>query len=285
MALLIHVMSKNPAKTGLFCSRRQLALQPNMVLGGKYRLDSLIGEGGMGSVWRACNLALDMPVALKVLRPEVRGTDGVTRLLREARLEARLQHPGIVRVFDYGETPDKCPYIVMELLQGSNLADLAARHGSFTPNAAVSLLMPALAALRAAHRAGIVHRDLKPENIFLAHAGSHWQPKLLDFGIARLGEASGRVTLDGALLGSPAYMAPEQARGLADVDARADVWSMCVVLYELIRGEPAFDADDHFAMLRAVIKQTLPPLRGDAASLWPILQRGLAKDRDVRFAN
>ncbi|HEY2734145.1 MAG TPA: serine/threonine-protein kinase, partial [Polyangiales bacterium] len=243
-------MSLNLSKRPDFHACAAPALHPELVLGGKYRLQSLIGEGGMGSVWRACNLALDMPVALKVLRPEVRGTDGVTRLLREARLEARLQHPGIVRVFDYGETADRCPYVVMELLQGSNLADLAARHGGFTPKTAVSLLMPVLDALRAAHRAGIVHRDLKPENIFIAHAGSHWQPKLLDFGIARLHEASARVTLNGSLLGSPAYMAPEQARGLDDVDARADVWSVCVVLYELISGEAAFDADDRFAMLR-----------------------------------
>jgi eukaryotic-like serine/threonine-protein kinase len=254
------------------------------LFGGKYLLEELIGEGGMGSVWRARNVMLDLPVALKRVHPDARSADSSARLLTEARVEAKLRHPGIVSVFDYGETTEGDTFIVMELLEGRSLAALL-EDGPTPPVTAVRLMLPIIHALHTAHCAGVVHRDLKPENIFLAHAGSHVQPKLLDFGIAKLNdEPCVRVTDDGSLLGSPAYMAPEQARGFDDVDHRADVWAACVVLYELITGRPAFDADNPYAVLRAVIENELSPLQGEECeSLWPILARGLAKDRRHRI--
>jgi serine/threonine-protein kinase len=260
---------------------------PGSLIGGKYRLESLLGEGGMGAVWHARNVRLDLPVALKLLHPEVRCEDTMTRLLTEARVEAKLCHASIVRVFDYGETERGDAYIVMELLEGSSLGDLLDEHGPLPAEAAVRLLLPIIHGLCAAHRAGIVHRDLKPENIFIAQAGSQLQPKLLDFGIAKLhGELWAQMTVDGCLLGSPAYMAPEQARGLADVDQRADIWAMCVVLHELISGVNPFAADNQYAVLSAVVEREPPALTGPGcATLWPILQRGLIKDRNQRFAN
>jgi eukaryotic-like serine/threonine-protein kinase len=257
------------------------------LIGGRYRLERLLGEGGMGAVWQARNVLLDLPVALKLLHPTVCGDDATARLFTEARVEARLSHPSIVRVFDYGETERGEGYIVMELLAGSTLAALLDTYGPLPANVAVGLLLPIVHAICAVHRAEIVHRDLKPENIVIAETGSYVRPKLLDFGIAKLrGEFCSRLTVDGSLLGSPAYMAPEQARGCGDVDVRADVWALCVVLYELIAGANPFDADNPYAVLRAVIERKPAALTSaGCASLWPILRRGLAKDRRLRIAS
>ena len=278
MMSMSNSMTKSGGAAAKECAQSAL-------FGGKYRLEELIGEGGMGSVWRARNVMLDLPVAVKLVHPAIRGKDATARLLTEARVEANLHHPGIVRVFDYGETRDGDAYIVMELLEGTNLVDIL-EQGRMPATQAVQLMLPVIHALHAAHRAGVIHRDLKPENIFLAQAGSHVQPKLLDFGIAKLSrEPCPRVTKNGSLLGSPAYMAPEQARGQEDVDARADVWALCVVLYELISGQVAFDGHNQYAVLRAVIEHELPPLtEAESDGLWPILAAGLAKDPAQRTA-
>jgi hypothetical protein len=257
------------------------------LIGGKYRLETLLGEGGMGAVWRARNVMLDLPVAVKLLHCAVRDNDATARLFTEARVEARLHHPSIVRVFDYGETEHGEAYIVMELLEGTTLAELSDAHGPLPAPVAVGLLLPIVHGICAVHRADVVHRDLKPENIVVVRAGACLRPKLLDFGIAKLrGEFSPRLTVDGSLLGSPGYMSPEQARGCGDVDARADVWALCVVLYELIAGSNPFAADNPYAVLRAVIEREPPVLKSSGCtSLWPILRRGLAKDRRARIAS
>ncbi|HKP63330.1 MAG TPA: serine/threonine-protein kinase, partial [Polyangiales bacterium] len=260
------------------------ACRAGALLDGKYRLQRIVGDGGMAIVWLAYNEVLELPVALKVMRPELRGHEASARFRTEARVQAKLRHPNVVRVFDYGETPGGDAFIVMELLEGSTLADRLETRGAFTPEGAVQVMLPVIGALCAAHRAGVIHRDLKPDNIFLVEGGAHPRPKLLDFGIAKLEhEPEPRLTNPDGLLGSPAYMAPEQARGLRDVDQRADVWAACVVLYECLTGKPAYDAPNYRSLLRAVIEQDLAPLEAPSMrGLWPILRSGLMRDREAR---
>ena len=261
---------------------------PGAVIGGKYQLETQLGEGGMGSVWRARNVTLDLPVALKLLHPELSNAQSTSRLLNEARAEAKLSHPSIVRVFDFGETEQHDAYIVMELLEGINLAQVLDEHRALPASYAVRLLLPIVHGLCAAHGAGVVHRDIKPENILIAKAGSHLQPKLLDFGIAKLnGDRAARGETSGSdLFGSPGYMAPEQVCGLDDVDERADVWALCLVLYELISGQNPFAAPTQVAVLCAIMQRDVQPLAAAGCEqLWPILRRGLAKDREQRHAS
>jgi len=271
-----------PAPVALYDS-----YQPGVVVDGKYQLQSQLGEGGMGTVWLARNVALDVRVALKLIRPEMRGEETAERLLLEARVEAKLRHPNIVRAFDFGQTELGDDFIVMELLEGSSLAELVEQRGSLAPVEAVQLLLPVIDALCHAHGHGVVHRDIKPQNIFLDSAGPDAEPKLLDFGIAKLmREPEPSRAEDGKLFGSPAYMAPEQARGATDVDARADIWAVCVVLYEAVAGRPAYPGEGE-ALLRSVIEDEVTPLcdrgAGEEPALWLILQRGLEKDRERRY--
>lgn len=257
------------------------------IIHGKYRLERLLGEGGMGAVWRAEHLKLDLPVAIKLLRP---GTDRASlteRMTIEARAAARLVHPAIVRVFDVDVTTGGEPFIVMELLTGESLSELLGR-GRVSGLHAVQLLLPIAEALVLAHGKGIVHRDLKPHNVFLAADGDRLQPKLLDFGIAKMIGApapAGSLTDTGVLLGSPDYMSPEQARGLNDIDHRADIWSFCVVLYEAIAGDTPFTGDNYNALMRAIVEQEPPPLKLDEnldQRLAELIAWGLEKDRDRR---
>jgi eukaryotic-like serine/threonine-protein kinase len=266
-------------------------LQPGDVLEGRYTLLSPLGEGGMGDVWLALNATLDMEVALKVLRVDDKRPDlraqMAQRLLQEARATAKLGHPAIVRIIDFGETPAGNAFYVMELLDGEDLQSLLERHGRLSAVKAVRTLLPIASALVAAHGKNIVHRDLKPENIYLARDREQKtvQPKLIDFGVARLRVANERITLAGMVLGSPGYMAPEQARG-EDVDERADVWGFTVVLYEVITGQLPFDGANYNALLRAIIDDTPPKITdlgvGDEA-LSAIIERGLAKDVQGRW--
>ncbi len=258
------------------------------VIAGKYRLISAIATGGMGTVWIAHNVDLDVRVALKLIRTDVAAPIASGRLLQEARAAARLGHPGIVRVFDFGVSNDQDPYIVMELLAGEALAHTLERRTRLHVHRALQTLLPIADALSVAHSKGIVHRDLKPENIFLHRTETGGvQPKIVDFGIARLGrEENKRLTQDGMVMGSPAYMSPEQARGQEDVDHRADVWSFAVVFYETITGKLPFDAPNNFALLRAVVERDPTPTTalgvGDEA-LWKILEQALRKDREERW--
>jgi serine/threonine protein kinase len=262
-------------------------------IGGKYTLIDRLGEGGMGAVWRAHNELLEVDVALKLIRTDdvdmAEGTLMSDRLLQEARAAARLGHPAIARVFDYGTTERNHPYIVMELLKGEDLAEALARRGRVSNTKAVATLMPIAHALAAAHSQGIVHRDLKPENVFLARLeDGRVMPKLVDFGIAKMGTTgkSHRLTQTGTMLGSPIYMSPEQARG-DEVDHRADVWAFCVVLYELVTGRPPFEGRNYNALLYAIIADEPRPLpmkaEGDE-ELWAILRKGFEKERDNRWS-
>jgi serine/threonine-protein kinase len=253
----------------------------------KYVLVRALDSGGMGLVWAAHNVDLDVHVAIKLLRGELTATNAADRLLSEARMLARLQHPGIVRVHDCGKTPHGDPFIVMELLDGECLADFMERTGRISAIDAVSLLLPVADAIRVAHDAGIVHRDLKPENIFLANVGGRVQPKVLDFGIALAEFVGTRRTTHGAVLGSPAYMSPEQARG-DDVGKPTDIWALSVVLFELVTGTLPFESDNYHATLRAIIELTPPSITQLSAGdelLAAIVERGMAKDPAVRYSS
>lgn len=263
------------------------------LIAGKYLLVEKLGEGGMGAVWRAHNNTLDIDVAIKLLRAEeLDAPDGTVlgdRLQQEARAAASLGHPAIARVFDFGASERGDPYIVMELLKGEDLAGALARRGRISASKAVSTLMPIAHALAAAHAKGIVHRDLKPENIFLARSeDGRVQPKLVDFGIAKVERTkSHRLTQTGTMLGSPIYMSPEQARG-DDVDHLADVWSLCVVLYEMITGRPPFEGKNYNALLYAILADEPPSVTSLAAGdeeLWAILKRGFEKAPGKRWSS
>jgi serine/threonine protein kinase len=260
---------------------------PGDLIDGKYVLEALLGQGGMGEVWTARNETLGVRRAVKLIRADAGSPESTDRLLHEARAAARLAEPAIVRVFDFGKTAWGDPYIVMEMLEGEDLMSIINRRERLSPSKAVRVLLPMIRGLSAAHSHGIVHRDLKPENIFLAKlADGRVQPKLLDFGIAKFKNARVlRLTTAGAVMGSPLYMAPEQARG-EDVDERADIWAMCVVLYEAITGSAPFPGDDRAQVLRAVADlepQRLSQHGINDTSLWPIISRGLEKQREDRW--
>jgi serine/threonine protein kinase len=264
---------------------------PGDSIGGKYSLLRLLGEGGMGSVWVAENMALKANVALKLIRADVAESSANERFLSEARLAARLQHAAIVRVFDFGKTEHDEPYIVMELLEGETLGQRLSRLGAIDPMDLCQTLLPIIDALHSAHGHGVIHRDLKPDNVFVAKAdGGGVQPKLLDFGIAKLrGESAfhtTKLTQAGTLIGSPDYMSPEQARGETDLDPRSDVWALCVLAYECLVGKPPFHGDNYNALLWAIIHDEPVPITvfqaGDS-ELWRILKTGFAKDRNARW--
>lgn len=263
--------------------------QPRDIIAGKYLLRRVLGIGGMGTVWEATNLDLDLDVAIKVVNKGLCSDETRARLATEARAEAKLQHRGIVRVLDLGVTSAGEPFLVMERLQGRSLGDLLEDVGHLDSKDAVRLMLPIFEALAFVHDRGIVHRDLKPDNVFLAEQCGKIQPKLVDFGIAKLEDVpvNRRHTGRGAVVGSPGYMAPEHARG-AEVDHRADIFCASLVLYEAISGRAAFRGANYNELLRAVIEQELDPItafgRGDA-ELSRILERGLAKQPGKRQAS
>lgn len=256
-----------------------------LILDGRYRLEHLLGEGGMGTVWVATQLTLGRSVAIKALRAG--RSENQSRLEREARLLASLHHPAIVQVYDFGRTEQDLSYVVMELVQGTSLETHLMQSGALPCEEAVSLLLPLLEGLAAVHAAGIVHRDIKPANILLATEGRLGvMPKLLDFGIARNDDAV-PLTLDGTLVGTPAYMAPEQFQGLR-ADARADLWAIAATLYDMITGEPPFAGDNLFDLMRKVREEPVSfprRARGLDGKLWSLLTETLRKNPEERPAS
>jgi eukaryotic-like serine/threonine-protein kinase len=261
------------------------------VIGDRYRLVRELGRGGMGVVWVGEALALGVEVAVKLIRASAAGPAVASRMAREAHAAARLGHPALVRVFDFGWTSRGDPYIVMELVQGETLSVAIAREGHISAIRAVQMLLPVADGLRLAHDRTIVHRDIKPDNIFLAMDPlRRLQPKLLDFGIAKVGPANldGRLTQIGVVLGSPEYMSPEQAVGADDVDERTDVWSLAVVLYEMVTGTVPHRKANYNALMQAIIHDDAQPITEHAegdASLWQVVSRGLSRDRDLRWSS
>ena len=251
-----------------------------IVLAGRYRLADQLGRGGMGTVWRAHDEVLGREVAVKevVLPPAIGDKardDLIERTRREARLAARLNHPNVVTVFDVVEE-DGRPWLVMELVPSRSLTEIVESEGPMSPARAARLGLQLLAALDAAHRAGILHRDVKPGNVLVTADG---RVVLSDFGIARL-EGDPALTGTGLIMGSPAYMAPERARGDA-VGPASDLWSLGATLYTAVEGRPAFSRDGAVPTLTAVVTDSPDPFRL-AGPLAPLLTRLLDRDPDVR---
>ena len=268
---------------------KQRAVEPGTLLGGKYRVERELGRGGMGVVVAAAHIQLDLPVALKLLIDSEVDEKSRRRFLREARAASQLRSEHAVRVFDIaGEDDPDGPYIVMERLEGCDLAQLLRERGPLPLAEAVGLVAQAADAIAEAHAVGIVHRDLKPANLFVTRRRDAALVKVLDFGISRL-PASGAhdgSTTGGQLLGSPAYMAPEQLAGEIDIDGRADLWSLGVLLYQLVSGRLPF-AGDGLPQLCAQVMQAQPPPIPELGADWPAFERFLArclhKQRERRF--
>jgi predicted Ser/Thr protein kinase len=260
-------------------------LPAGALVAGKYRIEALLGEGGMGRVYAARQVGLERAVAIKVLRPELaRDATALARFHREARLVASLASEHVARVYDLGALATGEPFLVMERLDGEDLASRVARGPLAVPEA-VALVRAACAALAEAHALGIVHRDVKPSNLFLTRGG---RLVVIDFGVAKLAAPAGAslaMTRDGIVLGSPRYMAPEQIFGSRDVDARADIWSLGATLYHLVTGAPPFPEPTLEGIFAAVQSGRTPPLLLHlAAPLGPAIQRALARDPAARFA-
>src|SRR5580692_1093404 len=210
------------------------------LLAGKYRVERVLGAGGMGIVVAARHEQLDQMVAIKFVRDEaLDNEEAVQRFLREARAAVKLKSEHVARVLDVGKLDSGAPYMVMEYLEGNDLGHILTEQGPMEAAAATDWILQACEAVAEAHAAGIVHRDLKPENLFLTNTvGGTQKIKVLDFGVSKsMGGASGELsnlTRTRAMLGSPLYMAPEQMRSSRDVDARADIWALGVVLFQLL---------------------------------------------------
>ncbi|MDW8363692.1 MAG: serine/threonine-protein kinase, partial [Myxococcales bacterium] len=257
------------------------------LLAGKYRLVRLIGEGGMGSVWEAMHEVTGKRLAIKRMSAQLLGHgEAVERFVREARAASAITHPNVVEIFDVG-VHEGAPFMVMELLQGESLADVL-RRGVLDAISAVEVLTPVMLALAMAHERGIVHRDMKPDNIYLARRGNRVVPKLLDFGISKsLGQSQDhRLTRTGSVLGTPYYMAPEQAAGRRDIDHRVDVYALGAILYEALTGRVPFDADNYNALLIAILTKDVTPVSAFRPDLPPaisdVVARAMSRDVSLR---
>lgn len=255
------------------------------LLAGKIRLLSRIGSGGMGDVWIARNEATHAEVAVKMLQRSERTEANDERFRREARLAATMTHRNVVRIFDLVDDEDGTLGLVMELLRGGTLEACMREHCPMSTVHVIAVAAPILLALNYVHQKGIVHRDVKPANIFFAvEPDGHVIPKVLDFGIAKLPTVSSSLTVDGSVLGTPHYMSPEQIRGGDDLDGRSDMFSLAVLLYEMLTGERVFQRDSAAASLAAVLEHQVDPDPRIEPRVWVALSRALAKRPYERFA-
>jgi eukaryotic-like serine/threonine-protein kinase len=256
---------------------------------GQYQLKERLGGGGMGEVYLAEHLLLKRPCAVKLIHPQSAGDAEVLRRFeREVRATAQLTHANTVAIYDYGHAEDGTFYYVMEYLPGLDLDDLVTRYGPLPPARAVHFLRQLCGALQEAHAAGLVHRDIKPSNVLVCrHGGLHDVAKLLDFGLVRAAGARGddpaRLTAKGAVLGTPAYMAPEQARRAEAADARSDLYSLGALGYFLLAGRPPFQGGTALEVMLAHVQEAVPPLANALTDLEAVLRRCLAKAPADRF--
>jgi eukaryotic-like serine/threonine-protein kinase len=280
-------MPDDVAKTGV---------QIGDTLVGKYRVEAVIGTGGMGVVVRATHLLLKDKVAVKYLRwPGMADDETIARFLREAQAAARIKSPHVARVVDVGTLDNGSPYLVMELLDGSDLGGIVEKDGPLPIEFAVTLMLQTCEALASAHASGVIHRDIKPSNLFLTR-GPAGEPvvKVLDFGISKvtnLSASSGDLTLTQRSMGSPLYMSPEQMRSARNVDVRTDIWSLGVVFYELVTGVAPFVAETIPELYALVLDEDSrpSPLGQHGKDLPPglddIVQRCLCKGAQGRYPN
>lgn len=253
----------------------------------RYELHGLLGEGGYGAVYRARHTLTEQWVALKVLRRDGGDAEAVERLVREARAVAQLGSAHVVRVFDAGITPDGYAFIAMELLAGCDLAELVRREGPFGIDRSIDLVAQILEGLAVAHERGIVHRDMKPANVFVTRTEhGHDFVKLLDFGISKVRTAA-PVTAPGLAMGTPGYMAPEQIGNAHEADGRADLFSVAVILYELLTRQKPFSTRSYHEFVLELQTGRARPVRELAPSipegLALVVERGLARDPDGRW--
>lgn len=263
------------------------------LLAGKYRVDEVLGEGGMGVVVAATDVQLERRVALKFLLPEyVEHTEAAARFLREARAAAKIRSEHVARVIDVGTLDNGAPYMVMEYLEGSDLAGVMAAATCLSVEDATSYVLQACEAIAEAHAHGIIHRDLKPANLFLSREpGGTAKVKVLDFGISKTTLTGGAfepsLTKTSALMGSPLYMSPEQMRSTRNVDARTDIWALGVILYELLARVPPFDGGSIPELSAKILLDAPAPLRDlrpdVPRELEAVILKALAKNPDERF--
>jgi len=254
----------------------------------KYRVDAILGHGGMGVVALCTHLALNEQVAIKMLRRDVLDdADAVERFMREAQAASKLKSEYVARVTDVGRSDGNVPYMVMEYLEGHDLDELLEERGTIQRPWAVELTLQACEALAEAHSLGIVHRDIKPSNLFVT-----WRPdgsaliKVLDFGISKaLTDDVSRLTQTQSLLGTPAYMSPEQMRSARHVDARTDIWSLGTVLYEMLEGRRPFEAESFSEMCVKVAVDPPGPMPNTPPQLQQVVLRCLAKPPEQRYAS
>ncbi len=257
------------------------------LLDGRYRLDGVIARGGMATVYAGTDTRLDRPVAVKVMRPALaEDPDFVERFAREARAAARLSSPEVVAVHDQGtDAGTGTAYLVMELVSGGTLRDVLRTHGALSPARALDLVEPVLVALAAAHAAGLVHRDVKPENVLLSDDG---RVKVADFGLARAIETSNLTATTGLLIGTVAYLAPEQVEH-GRTDTRTDVYAAGVLLWELLTGTPPYTADSPMTVAYRHVHEDVPPpgtvVEGIPASLDELVVRATRRDASARPAD
>ena len=269
---------------------RTATTQIGTVLDGKYRLDAFLSQGGMGAVYRATHVMLNKKVAVKLINPElVTSSEIVRRFQREARAATTLSHPNIVSVYDLGQTAEGTLYIAMEFVDGPSLKSVIESGGPIPPMRTLTIMRQLASALSLAHKHGIIHRDLKPHNVMLARTEDGQQvAKLVDFGIAKTFDEGTQLTVAGFSPGTPQYMAPEQAEGRV-VDARSDLYSLGIVLYEMLTGDVPFNATSTPSVLIKHIKEAPPPpsVKNPRVVIPPTLEtitlRCLAKNPDERF--
>lgn len=260
------------------------------VLKGSYRIDSMLGRGGMGVVYRGTQLTLGKPVAIKMLLAQSHASEGdYTRFKREALLASSMIHPGVAQVFDYGKE-ERTPFIIMEFVEGVELTEVIQNEAPLPPQRALAIMHQLVSVLQEAHRHSIMHRDLKPSNLRLMRyvTGGPIYLKVLDFGIAKqLDQDGGNVTASGILIGTPRYMAPEQAdSGVKSLDARADQYSAGIIFYELLSGKVPFEATTLHGLLMAHMTKAPPPLPESVPpEVRAIVERMLQKDPAARYAD
>jgi serine/threonine-protein kinase len=274
-------------------SRHISGVHEGQIIAGKYRIERVLGAGGMGVVVAAHHLLLDEKVAIKFLLPEtLKHAETVGRFAREARAAAKIKSEHVARVIDVGELESGAPYIVMEFLDGSDLAAWIRERGPLPIELAVDFVLQGCEAVAEAHRLGIVHRDLKPANLFIVHRlDGQYAVKVLDFGISKFtGSAAtsgAAMTTTAAVMGSPLYMSPEQMHSARTVDARTDVWALGVVLYEALAGAPPFRAETLPELCAKILATAPAPLRSVRPevprALEAVVEKCLEKDREKRF--